>query len=64
MEIDHTITGCDRFRRDQLLLQEELSEQNRALRETRRNLRDMVELKRVQGLRVEEFSRRRFRQED
>ena len=27
MEIDHTITGCDQSRRDQLLLQEELSEQ-------------------------------------
>ena len=35
MEIDHTITGCDQSRRDQLLLQGELSEQNRALRETR-----------------------------
>ena len=28
MEIDHTITGCDQSRRDQLQLQEELSEQN------------------------------------
>ena len=26
MDIDHTITGCDQFRRDQLLLQEQLSE--------------------------------------
>ena len=34
-EIDHTITWCEESRRDQLLLQEELSEQNRALRETR-----------------------------
>ena len=34
MEIDHTLTGCLQSRRDQLLLQEELSEQNRALRET------------------------------
>ena len=34
-EIDHTITGCEQSRRDQLQLQEELSEQNRALRETR-----------------------------
>ena len=32
-EIDHTITGCDQSRRDPLLLQAELSEQNRALRE-------------------------------
>ena len=44
MEIDHTIAGCDQSRRDQLLLQEELSEQNRVLRETRiRNMRDMEE---------------------
>ena len=34
MEIDHTITGCEQSRRDQLLLQEEMSDQNRALRET------------------------------
>ena len=35
MEIDHTITVCEQSRRDQLLFQEELSEQNRDLRETR-----------------------------
>ena len=61
MEIDHTITGCDQSRRDQLLLQEELSEQNRALRETRsRNMRDMEELQKSHVLKVEEFSRRRL----
>ena len=50
MEIEHTITGCDQSRRDQLLLQEELSEQNRALRETRiTNMRDMAEKSRVKG---------------
>ena len=44
MEIDRTLSGCDQSRRDQLLLQE-LSEQNRALRETRiRNMRDVEEL--------------------
>ena len=59
MEIDHTITGCEQSRRDQLLLQEELSEQNRDLRETRiKSLHEMEELKRVQELRVDEFSRR------
>ena len=61
MEIDHTITGCEQFRRDQLLLQEELSEQNRDLRETRiKSLHEMEELKRVQELRVDDFSRRRL----
>ena len=38
MEIDHTITGCEQSRRDQLLLQEQLSEQNRDLREAHRTL--------------------------
>ena len=61
MEIDHTITGCEQSRRDQLLLQEELSEQNRYLRETRiESLHEMEELKRFQELRVDEFSRRRL----
>ena len=31
--MDHTITGCEQSRRDQVLLREELSEQNRDLRE-------------------------------
>ena len=55
MEIGHTITGCDQSRRDQLL-QEELSEQNRALRETRiRNMRDMEELQKSHVLKDEEL---------
>ena len=61
METDHTFTGCEQSRRDQLPLQEELSEQNRDLRETRiKSLHEMEELKRVQELRVDEFSRRRL----
>ena len=56
MEIGHTIAGCDQSRRDQLLLQEELSEQNRALRETRnRNMRDMEELQKSHVLKDEEL---------
>ena len=59
MEIGHTFTGCEQSRRDQLLRQEELSEQNRDLRETRiKSLHEMEELKSVQELRIEEFSRR------
>ena len=65
MEIDHTVTGCEQSRRDQLLLQEELSEQNRALRETRiKSLHEMEELKRVQELRIDAtswVSRKRLR---
>ena len=61
MESDHTITGCEQSRWDQLLFQEELSEQNRDLRETRiKNLHEIEELKRVQEIRIDEFSRRRL----
>ena len=61
MEIVHTITGCDQSSRDQLPLQEELSERNRALRETRiRNMRDMEELQNSPVLKVEEPSRRKL----
>ena len=57
-EIDHTITGCEQSRRDQFLLQEEISEENRALRETWiRNMRDMEELQKSHVLKVEELSR-------
>ena len=55
MKIDLTTTGCEQSRRGQLPLQEELSEQNRALRETRiRNMRDMEELQRSHVLKVEQ----------
>ena len=58
MEIDHTFTGCEQSSRNQLLLQEELSEQNRDLRETRiKSLHEMEELKKVQELRIDEFSK-------
>ena len=61
MDIDHTITGCEQSRRDQLPLQEELSEQHRDLRETRiKSLHELEALKRVQELRVDEFSRSRL----
>ena len=45
-EIDHTITRCEQSRRDQLLLQEQSSEQNRDLRESHmKSLNEMEELK-------------------
>ena len=51
----------EQLRRDQLLLQEPLSEQNRDLREAHiKSLHEKEELKRVQELRVDEFSRRRL----
>ena len=48
-EIDHTIASDEQSRRDQLLLQEQLSEQNRDLCEARiKSIHEMEELKRVQ----------------
>ena len=61
MEIDHIVTGCEQSRRDQLLLQEEISEQNRDLRETcTRNMRDMEELHKNHVLKVEKLSRKKL----
>ena len=61
MEIDHTITKCEQSRRDKLLLQEEMSEQSRALRETCiRNMRDMEELLKSHVFLVDELSRRKL----
>ena len=60
-EIDHTIAGDEQLRRDRLLLHEQLSEQNRDLREAYiKSLYEMEELKRDQELRVGESSRRRL----
>ena len=60
-EIDHTVASDEQSRRDQILLHEQLSEQNRDLREARiKSLHEMEDLKRVQGLRVVESSRRRL----
>ena len=48
-EIDHTIAGDEQLRRDQQLLHEHLSEQNRDPREAqRKSLYEMEKLKRVQ----------------
>ena len=60
-EIDHTLAGDEQFRRDQLLLHEQLSEQNRALREGHmKSLNEMDEWKRFQGSIFDEFSRERL----
>ena len=61
MEIDHPVTRCEQSTRDQSLLQEEISEQNRDLRETCiRSMRDREELQKSQVLKVEELSRRKL----
>ena len=60
-EIDHTLAGDEQLRRYQLLLQEQLSEQNRDLREAHfKSLHEMEELKRVQESRIDESPRRRL----
>ena len=57
MEIDQTMASDEKSGRDQLLLQEQLAEQNRDLREARfKSLHEMEELKRVQELRIDEYS--------
>ena len=59
--IDHTIASDEQSRRDQLLLQEQLPVQNRDLREAHiKSLHEMEELKRVQGSRFDDFSKRRL----
>ena len=59
-EIDHTIASDEQLRRDQLL-HEQLSEQNRNLREAHiKSFHEMEELKRVQELQIDEFSKRRL----
>ena len=59
MEIGHTITGYEQSRREQALLDDELAERERAPRGTLiRSVHDMEELKKVQELRVDEFSRK------
>ena len=61
VEIGHTTAGYSQSRREQAPLHEELAVRERALRETRnRGIHEMGELKRVQELRVDEFSRRRL----
>ena len=60
-EIDHTVADDEQLRRDQLLLHEQFSEQNRDLREAQiKNIYEMEELKRVQEPRIDEFSRKRL----
>ena len=60
-EIDHNIASDEQLRRDLLLLQEQLSEQNRELREALlKSLNEMEELTRFQGSTFDEFSRRRM----
>ena len=59
-EIDHIIASDEQLRRDQLL-QEQLSERNRDLREAHiKSLHEMEDLKRVQELRIDVFSRRKM----
>ena len=49
-EIDHTLACDEQLRRDQQLLHEQLSEQNRSLREAHmKSVNEMEELKRFQG---------------
>ena len=60
-EIDHTLAGDEQLRRDQLLLHEQLTEQNRELREAHMKcLNEMEELKRFQVSIFDGFQRRKL----
>ena len=60
-EIDRTLARDDQLRRDQQLLHEQLSEQNRDLREAHlQSLNEMEDLKQFQASTFDEFSRRRL----
>ena len=59
--IDHTLACDAQLRQDQHLLHEQLSEQNRYLREALvKSLNEMEELELFQGSRFDEFYRRRL----
>ena len=60
-QIDHALAGDEQLRRDQLLLHEQLSEQNRDLREAHmKSLNEMEELKRFQGSTFDTIARRKL----
>ena len=59
--MNHTTAEDAQLRRDQQLLHDQLSKQNRELREAQmKSLNKMEELKRFQELRIDEFSRSRL----
>ena len=60
-EIDHTHQGNEQLRRDEVLLHEQLSEQNRELREAHeKSLNEMEEMKRVLEANFDTSSRRKL----
>ena len=59
--IDHTIASDEQFRRDQLLLQEQLSEQNRDLGEAHiKSLHEMRRIEECSRVTIDEFSIRKL----
>ena len=62
-ELEDAHFGCAEFRREQVRLQEEFVMREKALRDTQiRSIHEMGELKRVQELRVDEFSVQQLRE--
>ena len=60
-EIDYTLAGDEELRRDQQLHHEQLSEQNRDLREAHmKSFNEMEELNQFQGSTIDGFSRRNW----
>ena len=64
-EIDHALAGDEQLQRDQLLLHEQLSEQNRDLREAHmKGLNEIEEFKRFQGSTFDGLSRRKLNEDE
>ena len=63
MEIEPTNCEYEASRREQALLHEELAQRQRALREAQvRCIHEVEELKRVQEMRIDKFSRHELRE--
>ena len=63
LELDDVNCGYEQSGREQARLHEELAQRKKALRDTRiRNIHEMEELRRVQEMRVDEFSVQKLRQ--
>ena len=63
LELDDANCGYEESGREQVRLEEELALREKALRNTRiRNIHEMEELRRVQEMRVDEFSLQKLRE--
>ena len=63
LHMDNANCGCKESRREQVRLLEELTQREKALRDTHfRNIHDVKELKRAQEIRIDELSSHELRE--